>query len=246
MSEEYISSTEVRTTDVICRRGIAGNTHPGYLKFRSVISANKNEYDKILSRDRDNFSREIWAEMKKEGIRFVREASDGSYLVLDDEKCARKIWSALRDYRGGGSSTLAVLPRPVKQQQQQPKKSNVLQEQSSNKPPRTKKQKSTHWMTVAAAASPVQTKDFDVAARSAITSLLENEALDAALRKNWGKNYEKKKDKFEEAVLTRYRAAAKKGMSIEDFSTQLLPVLLREASGVSAVVSESSKMTSLL
>ena len=233
--------SRVKQTDVICRRGIAGNSHPGFVKFRSVIAANKKQYDLKPSCDRDAFARQIFAEtFKSEGVRFVRAVSEDTYVVLDDDKCARKIWAALRDHRGS-TATVANLPRASK-----PKKSNVLQEQQNTKNmPKTKKQK-LHWMTVAAAASPVQTKDFDASATTAITSLLANEALDAALRKNWGEKYDKKRARFEEQILTRYRAAARqKGMSVEDFSKQLLPVLLREASGVDAVVTEA-KLKSII
>ena len=57
----------------------------------------------------------------------------------------------------------------------------------------------------------------------------------------------KKRARFEEQILTRYRAAARqKGMSVEEFSKQLLPVLLREASGVDAVVTETTKLKSII
>ena len=245
MTEVYISADEIKQTDVICRRGIAGNSHPGFVKFRSVIAANKKAYDQKPSCDRDAFARQIFAEtFKSEGVRFVRAVSEDTYVVLDDDKCARKIWAALRDHRGSTSNTAATVvtgPRPSK-----PKKANVLQEQQNKKKPKTKKQKQ-HWMTVAAAASPVQTKDFDASAFAAIKSLLANEALDAALKKNWGGLYDKKRARFEEQILTRYRAAARqKGMSVEDFSKQLLPVLLREASGVDAVVTETTKLKSII
>ncbi len=244
MTEVYISADSVKQSDVICRRGIAGNSHPGFVKFRSVIAANKKEYDRKPSSDRDAFARQIFAEtFKSEGVRFVRAVSEDTYVVLDDDKCARKIWAALRDHRGSTSTTATVVtgPRPSK-----PKKANVLQEQQNKNKPKTKKQKQ-HWMTVAAAASPVQTKDFDSSASAAITSLLANEALDAALKKNWGGLYDKKRARFEEQILTRYRAAARqKGMSVEDFSKQLLPVLLREASGVDAVVTETTKLKSII
>jgi hypothetical protein len=241
MAETCITSDEVLSTDVICKRGSGGNSHPGNQEFRKVISTNKHQYDNLPSRDREDFSREIWNEMSREGTRFVREASPGFFVVLDDEKCARKIWSALRDYRGGGGGSLQPLPRPQKPQQASTKPKPDKAQQ-----PKAKKQK-LNWMTVAAAASPVQTKNFDESAQAAIKSVLENEALDAALRKNWGTNYEKKRECFEEQVLTRYRAAARqKGMSAEDFSKQLLPVLIREAGGVNCVITESSSMRTLL
>ena len=128
MTEVYISADEVKQTDVICRRGSTGNSHPGFLKFRSVIAANKQEYDQKPSRDRDALARQIFVDsFKSEGVRFVRAVSEDTYVVLDDDKCSRKIWAALRDHRGSTSTvaaTVANLPRPSK-----PKKSNVLQEQ---------------------------------------------------------------------------------------------------------------------
>jgi len=208
MAETYISTDEVKSTDVICRRGAGGNSHPGNAEFRRVISTNKDRYDNLPSRDREDFSRGIWNEMSRGGIRFVREASpDGTWVVLDDEKCARKIWSALRDYRGGGGGhgSLQPLPRPQKPQTKPKPK--------AKQQPKAKKQK-LHWMTVAAAASPVQTKNFDESAQASIKGILENAALDQALRNNWGSNYEKKRERFEEHVMTRYRAAARqKGMT---------------------------------
>ena len=114
--------------------------------------------------------------------------------------------------------------------------------------PKAKKQK-LHWMTIAAAASPVQTKNFDESAQAQIKSVLENEALDQALRNNWGSKYDKKRERFEEQVMTRYRAAARqKGMSAEEFSKKLLPTLIHEAAGVNCAITESSSksMTSLL
>jgi len=235
MAETYISADEVLSTDVICKRGTGGN-HPGIVEFRSVISNNKNRYDKLPSRDREDFSRGIWNTMKQGGTRFVRETSPGYFVVLDDEKCARKIWSALRDCRvgAGGSSSLRQQLPPQKPQEVSKAKPTKAEQ------PKAKKQK-LHWMTVAAAASPVQTKDFDKSAISAIKSVLENEALAEALRKNWGTDYDKKRERFEEQVLTRYRAAARqKGMTAEEFSKQLLPVLLQEAGGVNCVITESS------
>lgn len=246
MAETYIASDEVRSTDVLCRRGSGGNTHQGNMRFKQVIASNKNGYDNLASRDREEFAREIYsAEFSRQGIRFVRasEASANTYIVLDDEKCARKIWSALRDYRGGGGghgSIQPLPPRPQKPQQQMPKPKPKAQQ------PKAKKQK-LHWMTVAAAASPVQTKMFDESAHAAIKSVLENEALDAALRENWKGNYEKKRERFEEQVMSRYRAAARqKGMSAEEFSEKLLPVLIRDAGGVNCMITESSSMSSLL
>ena len=241
MTETYISTDEIKSTDVLCKRGAGGNSHPGNAEFRRVISKNKDRYDNLLSRDREEFSRGIWNEMSREGIRFVREtAPEGTWMVLDDEKSARKIWSALRDYRGGGGhGSLQPLPRPQKPQAKATKPKATQQ-------PKAKKQK-LHWMTIAAAASPVQTKNFDESAQAAIRSLLDNEALDQALRNNWGSNYDKKKERFEEQVMTRYRAAARqKGMSVDEFSKKLLPVLIKEAAGVNCAITESSSMTSLL
>jgi hypothetical protein len=210
------------------------------MEFRNVISANKEKYDRIASREKEDFSRKIWNEMSREGVRFVREASDGSFLILDDEKCARKIFSALRDYRGGGSSSLAALPRPSKIAF-----TETTTEQVEMYKPKAKKPK-LHWMQVAAAAEPVQTKDFDALANAAIKGVLDNQALNEALRKNWGSNYDKKRESFEENVITRYRAAARqKGMSAEDFSIHLLPVLIREAGGVNCTITKSA-MTRLL
>ncbi len=178
--------------------------------------------------------------MSRQGIRFVRETPpEGTWIVLDDEKCARKIWSALRDYRGGGGGhgSLQPLPRPHKPQ---------TKAKANKQQPKAKKQK-LHWMTEKVASSPVQTKNFDESAQAAIITVLENAALDQALRKNWGSNYDKKRERFEEQVMTRYRAAARqKGMTAEEFSMKLLPVLINEAAGVNCVVTESSSMTSLL
>jgi len=179
--------------------------------------------------------------MSRGGIRFVREASpDGTWVVLDDEKCARKIWSALRDYRGGGGGhgSLQPLPRPQKPQTKPKPK--------AKQQPKAKKQK-LHWMTVAAAASPVQTKNFDESAQASIKGILENAALDQALRNNWGSNYEKKRERFEEHVMTRYRAAARqKGMTAEEFFVKLLPVLINEATGVNCLIGTSGAMKSIL
>ncbi len=240
MTETYISTDEVKSTDVICRRGAGGNSHPGNAEFRRVISANKDRYDNLPSRDREEFARGIWNEMSREGIRFVRETppEPGMWIVLNDEKCARKIWSALRDYRGGGGGHGSLQPLPRPQKPQTKAKANKQQ-------PKAKKPK-IHWMTAAVAASPVQTKSFDESAQAAIRSVLENEALDQALRNNWGSNYDKKRERFEEHVMTRYRAAARqKGMTAEEFSVKLLPVLIAEAAGVRCAITESSSMTSL-
>ena len=36
----------------------------------------------------------------------MRAVSDDTYVVLDDDKCAGKIWAALRDHRGSTSTLL--------------------------------------------------------------------------------------------------------------------------------------------
>ena len=242
MAETYITADEIKSKDVICKRGAGGNSHPGNAEFRRVISENKDRYDNLLSRDREEFARGIWNEMSREGIRFVRETqSEGTWIVLDDEKCARKIWSALRDYRGGGGGhgSLQALPRPTKPQ-------TKAKHKTTSQQPKAKKQK-LHWMTIAAAASPVQTKNFDDSAQAAIKGVLENEALDQALRNNWGTNYDKKRERFEAQVLSRYRAAARqKGMSVEDFSKKLLPTLIFEATGVQCSITESTSMKEIV
>ena len=236
MEEAYISSDEVKSTDVICRRGAGGQSHPGNMEFRRVVFNNKDEYDKASSSEKEELSRQLWGSMSRDGVRFVREVSPGNWIVLEDAKCSRKIWAALRDFRGGGKGGRGLEPLPKPAASSKPKTTQ----------PKAKKNK-MHWMQVAATASPVKTKEFDESARAAIKSLLDNEALDVELRRNWGSNYEKKRERFEEQVMARYRAAAKnKGMSAEEFSIKLLPTLIREAGGPDCAITSSSSMKELL
>jgi hypothetical protein len=49
-----------------------------------------------------------------------------------------------------------------------------------------------------------------------------------AIQRNWGEDTTSKSQQFEEHVIQRYRKAAFRGLSVEEFSARLLQILLKE------------------
>ena len=75
---------------------------------------------------------------------------------------------------------------------------------------------------------PTEEKIFDDVARSSIRQILARQEFVEAIQRNWGEDTASKSQQFEEHVIQRYRKAAVRGLSVEEFSARLLQILLNE------------------
>ena len=65
-------------------------------------------------------------------------------------------------------------------------------------------------------------------ARTSIRQILARQEFVEAIQRNWGDDTATKTQQFEEHVIQRYRKAAFRGLSVEEFSARLLQILLKE------------------
>lgn len=75
---------------------------------------------------------------------------------------------------------------------------------------------------------PTEGKMFDDVARASIRQILARQEFVEAIQRNWGEDTASKSQQFEEHVIQRYRKAAVRGLSVEEFSARLLQILLNE------------------
>jgi hypothetical protein len=75
---------------------------------------------------------------------------------------------------------------------------------------------------------PTEGKMFDDVARASIRQILARREFVEAIQRNWGEDTASKSQQFEEHVIQRYRKAAFRGLSVEEFSARLLQILLNE------------------
>ena len=75
---------------------------------------------------------------------------------------------------------------------------------------------------------PTEEKIFDDVARTSIRQILARQEFVEAIQRNWGDDTATKTQQFEEHVIQRYRKAAFRGLSVEEFSARLLQILLNE------------------
>lgn len=98
---EYIRVT--KSTDVLCGRGGATNSHSGNRSFRSMVKRHQDRYLKAKKRDKPSVASSIVELIRERGGRFLRR-SDGSTLSgevlwvdIGDERAKEKTCQALRE-----------------------------------------------------------------------------------------------------------------------------------------------------
>ena len=85
--------------DVIMGRGGKANHHPGNVKFRDTIKANRSIYRSIFLKNiKTQMTMEILDMIKGDGVRFLDfDKASGRWFEVSDERARQKISQCLRE-----------------------------------------------------------------------------------------------------------------------------------------------------
>jgi len=98
---EYVK--KIKSTDVLCGRGGATNSHPGNRSFRELVKRHQGRYLRAKKRDKPSVASFIVDLVRERGGRFLRRSdsttSQGEVLWVDigDERAREKTCQALRE-----------------------------------------------------------------------------------------------------------------------------------------------------
>ena len=98
VSNETIETIICTENDVLMGRGSRINNHPGNIKFRNFIKANRHVYQSLAKRLRTQMAKDFLQILKNEGVRFLRfDDMTQSWHEVSDERARQKISQCLRE-----------------------------------------------------------------------------------------------------------------------------------------------------
>ena len=117
-AQTLIPADQITVDDVLCGRGAGANTHPGNIKFRTLVAEYQNAYLSSQPLQKTHIAKSVVAEVTKNGGRFLRRANvvglDGKRSVWYDigYKAGRE--KACQALRERSSSSTFELPRKTR------------------------------------------------------------------------------------------------------------------------------------
>ena len=249
---EYISTLEMKPhLDIICVSGLHSSSANKI--FRQFTTSNKPHFDTLSKEDKSKFALNLWHQLSSKGHRFLKPTKDRRYELFDYDRATKKLLDTLtrsRTKTKAGASTDAVsldtLMSKFTFENVEP-----ARDVFASLPNKKQKTAVSKPKTDVELLPPMKEKKFDDIAMEAITTLLSRQEFADALDKNWGNDPEKRKICEEQArplwcafvlvmlihiltyilphqMLKRYRAAAMNGVSVQEFTERLLPILRKE------------------
>jgi len=205
-----LTTTKANDNDVLCVRGSGHGSHPGNKYFRELIKTNVTRFSTMTTSDEKLvLSTQLWEKLHNErGCRFLRATEDPSvYSIIDHEQSIKKILFALRDCKC----------------------------YNANKAKGGKKKKATGKKQVRVTISSAEEERilFESKVDDELSKLYVNDTVLKAMTQSWKDDFDEKKSLFEEQLIARYRVAAERGISPEQFTDRFLKALLKEIRGVS-------------
>lgn len=249
---EYISTLEMKPhLDIICVSGLHSSSANKI--FRQFTTSNKPHFDTLSKEDKSKFALNLWHQLSSKGHRFLKPTKDRRYELFDYDRATKKLLETLtrsRTKTKAGASTDAVsldtLMSKFTFENVEP-----ARDVFASLPNKKQKTAVSKPKTDVELPPPMKEKKFDDIAMEAITTLLSRQEFADALDKNWGDDPEKRKICEEQVksslvcfcschanthttthtapqMLKRYRAAAMNGVSVQEFTERLLPILRKE------------------
>mmetsp|Transcript_7586 Transcript_7586/g.12016 ORF Transcript_7586/g.12016 Transcript_7586/m.12016 type:complete len:112 (-) Transcript_7586:1589-1924(-) len=77
--------------DILFGKGQTVTKHPGNVGMRKLVEARMDQYQVAVFKDKSRLAREVVAEVKAGGGRFLKECSHGLFVEVDDETARKKV-----------------------------------------------------------------------------------------------------------------------------------------------------------
>jgi len=113
LAASVASSVEPSDNDVLCGRGGSSNKHPGNLRFRTLIAANKAQYVTLTKKQKMLLARQIVAVVHESGGKFLSR-EQGKWVHVGLPRSLEKTSQALRERKGISNVVSDEEERPTK------------------------------------------------------------------------------------------------------------------------------------
>lgn len=117
--------------DVLCGRSKLALSHPGNVRYRTMIEDRKADYDKAAKPEKTKIASNLVLLMQQTGARFLKPDADGNWVHADNSVARDKVSNAFRDRRKIVSASAASRSKSSSDTNTKPKRDDILPSDTS-------------------------------------------------------------------------------------------------------------------